>query len=52
MRGISIDCKAEEELLKQNGSNILRRDLNCRGPVKTLRPSNTKGKHLALSALS
>lgn len=51
-RGISLDCKAEEELLKQNGVNLLRRALNNKSPVKTLRPSNTKRKQLALSALS
>lgn len=51
-RGISLNCKAEEELLKQNGVNLLWRALNYKGTVKNLRPSNTKRKQLALSAFS
>lgn len=41
-RGISLNCKAEEGLLKQNGVNLLRRALNYKGAVKTLRPSQHK----------
>ena len=51
-REIPLDCKAEEDLLKQNGVNLLRRAVNYKGTVKTLRPSNTKRKQLALSPFS
>ena len=51
-REIPLDCKAEEDVLKQNGVNLLRRAVNYKGTVKTLRPSNTKRKQLALSPFS
>lgn len=51
-RRISLNCKAEEELLKQNGVNLLWRALNYKGTVKNLRPSNTNRKQLTLSAFS
>ena len=51
-REIPLDCKAEEDLLKQNDVNLLRRAVNYKGTVKTLRPSNTKRKQLALSPFS